>query len=286
MLSKCSVSGSKHSERNYMWDLWAWDKSDLPQYQEHLVVIGDSRKMDLVLDKSVRVCVTSPPYFRKKKYETQYSTYEQYRNYLGQVWKEVHTKLADSGILFVNIGNSFDNQFKSHEIARGVIDCGFNLVQTVIWVKGLHTPGQGDKPLNHLYEYFFIFSKSDAYKLERLAIGIPYKDKSNIGRWKVAKRDLRCRGDVWYINYETVQKHSEKMHDAIFPRQLPELCIKLASNRKSDIILDPFLGSGTTTLAALGTGRRSIGYEINSSYEKIIRKKLSGVKELKIIRAG
>lgn len=258
----------------------------MPQDQEHLVVIGDSRKMDEVPDNSVKVCVTSPPYFRKKEYETQYSTYEEYRNYLGQVWKEVYKKLADSGILFVNIGNSFDNQFKSHEIARDVVDCGFNFVQSVIWVKGHHSPVQGEKHLNHLYEYIFIFCKSDVYKLERLAIGIPYKDKSNIGRWKVAKRDLRCRGDVWYINYETVQKHSEKMHDAIFPRELPELCIKLASHWKSDIILDPFLGSGTTTLAAHRTGRRSIGYEINNSYEKIIRKKLSCVKKLKIIRAG
>ena len=257
----------------------------LARDQEHLVVMGDSRKMDLVPDKSVKVCVTSPPYFRKKKYETQYSTYEEYRNYLSQVWKEVFKKLSDSGILFVNIGNSLDNQFKSHEIAREVVDCGFNLVQSVIWVKGHHTPVQGDMHLNHLYEYIFIFSKSDTYKLERLAIGIPYKDKSNIGRWKVAKRDLRCRGDVWYINYETVQSHSEKMHDAIFPRELPELCIKLASDQKSDIVLDPFLGSGTTILAANGTSRRSIGYEINNSYEKIIRKKLSDVRKLKIIRA-
>lgn len=238
--------------------------------------------MNLVQDSSVAVCVTSPPYFRKKKYETQYKTYEEYRRYLKQVWVEVQRKLKDSGLLFVNIGNSFDNQFKSFEIAKDVAECGFNLVQSVIWVKGHHSPVQGNKHLNHLYEYVFIFSKGEGYSLKRLAIGIPYKDKSNIGRWKVAKKDLRCRGDVWQINYETVQKHSQKLHDAIFPKKLPEFCIRLASHRKSDIVLDPFLGSGTTTLAAFELGRRSIGYEVNLGYESIIRKKLATVEDLEI----
>jgi site-specific DNA-methyltransferase (adenine-specific) len=250
----------------------------------HVVVIGDSRQMNHVRNKSIKVCVTSPPYFRKKKYETQYSTYGEYRDYLKQVWIEVRRKLADSGLLFVNIGNSFENQFKSHEIANDVLDCGFNLVQAVIWVKGHHSPVQGNKHLNHLYEFIFIFSKSLDYSLERLAIGVPYKDKSNIGRWKIARIDSRCRGDVWYINYETVQKHSQKLHDAIFPRELPELCIKLASSKKSDLVLDPFLGSGTTILAANDFGRRSVGYEVNPAYERIIRRKLAGIPRLKVIR--
>ena len=244
--------------------------------------MGDSRNMNLVQDSSIALCVTSPPYYRKKEYEVQYATYDEYRTYLKQVWTEVRRKLKDSGLLFVNIGNSFDNQFKSFEIARDVADCGFNLVQSVIWVKGHHSPVQGDKHLNHLYEYIFIFSKTQNYKLRRLAIGIPYKDKSNIGRWKVAKRDLRCRGDVWHINYETVQRHSQKLHDAIFPKQLPELCIKLASRHKSDIVLDPFLGSGTTVLVAYELGRSSVGYEVNPEYESVIRKKLAAVKDLKI----
>ncbi len=251
---------------------------------KHIVVIGDSRKMKIVGNGSVRVCVTSPPYFRKKKYETQYSTYEEYRNYLIQVWNEVRKKLSNSGLLFVNIGNSFDNQFKSHDIASDICACGFNLVQSVIWVKGHHSPVQGNKHLNHLFEYIFIFSKTTNYKLHRLAIGVPYKDKSNIGRWKVAKKDVRCRGDVWHINYETVQRHSQKLHDAIFPIELPEICIKLAANRKIDLVLDPFLGSGTTTLAAHRLGRNSFGYEVNPKYERIIRKKLSVVPNLKIRR--
>jgi site-specific DNA-methyltransferase (adenine-specific) len=255
------------------------------QDPEQLVVIGDSRNMNIVRDESVKVCVTSPPYFRNKSYETQYSTYAEYRKYLRQVWAEVFRKLKDSGLLFVNIGNSFDNQFKSHEIARDIEECGFHLVQSVIWVKGHHSPVQGNAHLNHLYEYIFIFSKTQDYKLERLAIGVPYKDKSNIGRWKIAKKDIRCRGDVWYINYETVQSHAEKLHDAIFPKELPETCIKLGSKRKIDLVLDPFLGSGTTVLAAFSLGRKSIGYEIDPSYEEIIRRKLANVNGLKLIRS-
>ena len=250
----------------------------------HVAVIGDSRSMRDVKTSSVQVCVTSPPYFRKKNYETQYGSYSEYRNYLNEVWNEVYRVLSDQGLFFVNIGNSFDNQFKSFEIAHDIASRGFNFVQTVIWVKGHHSPVQGKKHLNHLYEYIFIFSKTSNYELERLAIGIPYKDKSNIGRWKIAKQDLRCRGDVWFINYETVQRHSEKMHDAIFPKELPELCIKLGSKDRDDLVLDPFLGSGTTILAADSVGRHSIGYEVNRSFERIIRKKLSQVKGLQIIR--
>lgn len=237
-----------------------------------------------VRTSSVKVCVTSPPYFRKKKYETQYHSYSEYREYLSVVWNEVLRVLSNEGLFFVNIGSSFDNQFKSFDIAHDIVNCGFNFVQTIIWVKGHHSPVQGKNHLNHLYEYIFLFSKTKEYELDRLAIGVPYKDKSNIGRWKVAQQDLRCRGDVWFINYETVQRHSEKLHDAIFPRELPELCIKLASKSKEDLILDPFLGSGTTILAAHSTGRRSIGYEVNKSYESIIRKKLAQVKGLKVLK--
>jgi site-specific DNA-methyltransferase (adenine-specific) len=252
----------------------------------HIVVIGDSRKMTRVSSGSIQVCVTSPPYFRKKKYETQYSTYDEYRSYLKETWKEVFRTLADSGLLFVNIGNSFENQFKSFDVARDVVDSGFLLVQPIIWVKGHHSPVQGSAHLNHLYEYIFMFSKTKKYSLNRLGIGVPYKDKSNIGRWKIATQDLRCRGDVWHINYETVQKHSEKMHDAIFPKLLPEMCIRLASWKKTDKILDPFLGSGTTTLAANDLRRSSIGYEINPEYEKTIKEKLKGVNGLSIVRIG
>ncbi len=240
--------------------------------------------MTEVASSSVKMCVTSPPYFRKKSYETQYSTYEQYMSYLNEVWVEVRRVLKDSGLLFVNIGDSFDNQFKSHEVAKSITDLGFKLVQTVIWTKGHYTPVQGNKHLNHLFEYIFVFAKSDNHSLDRLAIGVPYKDKSNIGRWKVAKKDLRCRGDVWHINYETVQNHSEKLHDAIFPVELPKMCMKLAGMKNSEIALDPFLGSGSTIAAANELGLKSIGYEINPEYETVIRKKLANVGNLKIVR--
>ena len=250
----------------------------------HLVIMGDSRSLSNVESSSVKVCVTSPPYFRKKDYETQYSTYEQYLDYLQDVWLEVRRVLKESGLLFVNIGDSFDNQFKSHDVARAIVDLGFNLVQTVIWVKGHYTPVQGDRHMNHLFEYVFVFSKSGDYSLDRLGIGVPYKDKSNIGRWKVATKDVRCRGDVWHVNYETVQRHSQKLHDAIYPVELAKMCIRLANLKKSELVLDPFLGSGTTIVAADELGLNAIGYEINPQYAKIIRTKLAGVKNYKIIR--
>ncbi|MHB8568047.1 MAG: DNA-methyltransferase [Nitrososphaerales archaeon] len=207
-----------------------------------------------------------------------------YRVYLKQVWTETFRVLKDDGILFLNIGDSFEHQFKSHDVARDVVESELHLVQTVIWVKGHHSPVQGSRHLNHLYEYLFIFSKSTKdYALNRLSIGVPYKDKSNIGRWKVAKEDLRCRGDVWHINYETVQHRSQKLHEAVLPRALPEMCIKLASASKNDLVLDPFLGSGTTILAANELGRRSVGYEVNRNYERIIKRKLKAIKGIRFL---
>jgi site-specific DNA-methyltransferase (adenine-specific) len=240
------------------------------------VIIGDSRRMVEVLDSCVKCIVTSPPYFTGQLYETQYANYYEYLEYLDGTWKECHRVLAKDGLMFVNVGNNSESQFKAHDIAERICDIGFHFVQTVIWVKNHMSPVQGSKHLNFLFEYIFIFSKSKKYSLNRLAIGIPYKDKSNIGRWKIAKQDLKCRGDVWFINYETVQRHEEKMHDAVFPQELPELCIRLATKEPEDTVLDPFLGSGTTLKAAMNLNRNSIGYEINPNYLEIIRKKTGG----------
>ena len=75
-------------------------------------------------------------------------------------------------------------------------------------------------------------------------MGVPYQDKSNIGRWKHAKQDKRDRGNTWFIPYETIQMKKERPHPATFPTKLPEMCIKLHGIKEKMVVMDPFLGIG------------------------------------------
>jgi site-specific DNA-methyltransferase (adenine-specific) len=96
-------------------------------------------------------------------------------------------------------------------------------------------------------------------------MGVPYKDKSNIARFKGIKEDKRCRGNVWFIPYPTT--HGAKDHPASFPIDLPLWCIQLAGT--TGTVLDPFAGSGTTLLAASQLGLDSIGIDISPGYKAI-----------------
>ena len=101
--------------------------------------------------------------------------------------------------------------------------------------------------------------------LDRLAVGVPFKDKSNIARWGHA-RDRRCAGDVWFIPYETIRSKSQRdHHPSPFPVALPERCIKL-HGKEDALVLDPFLGIGSTLIAAQHLGCRGIGIEIDKDY--------------------
>lgn len=98
-------------------------------------------------------------------------------------------------------------------------------------------------------------------------MGVPYQDKSNIGRWKQATQDKRCRGNTWFIPYDTIQsRDKERPHPATFPVKLPEMCIRLHGLDKVKLVLDPFLGIGTTALACLRLGVSCLGFEIDPQY--------------------
>ena len=114
----------------------------------------------------------------------------------------------------------------------------------------------------------FHFTKFGRVQLDRLAIGVPFKDKTNIAR-RGHKRDKRCAGNVWFIPYKTVQSKAQKFyHPAGFPVALPERCIKL-HGKESAVVLDPFLGSGSTLVAAIQLGCSGIGIEIDTKYAQI-----------------
>jgi site-specific DNA-methyltransferase (adenine-specific) len=111
--------------------------------------------------------------------------------------------------------------------------------------------------------------------LDRLAIGIPYDDKSNVGRY--SQIDLHCGANVWIMGYETIQRSEQKLHKDRFPVELPDKCIKLANLSKGSVVLDPFMGSGTTAVAALQNGMQYVGFEIDVKNWQIAKERLEAL---------
>ena len=160
-----------------------------------------------------------------------------------------------------------------HEIALRLRDL-FVLQNTIHWMKsitiedrqgevrshGHFKPISSKRFLNDCHEYIFHFTKTGRVEIDRLALGVPYQDKSNIARWSHTRGgDLRCRGNTWFIPYETIQSRAkERPHPATFPVQLAEWCIKLHGVTRVETMLDPFLGIGNSAVAAQALRREAL----------------------------
>lgn len=230
-----------------------------------------AERMRHVRDDSIDVIVTSPPYNRGKRYsgDAPGSVYDdrrtpaEYHALLTRVFAECHRTLRDDGVFFLNIGDAAGDQGKSERVVSLAVEQGFARVQTIAWVKSLlgkghYTPSGGDRRLNNCWENVFVLAKSKHYRLDPKAIGIPYADKSNIGRY--GEDDLRDAGNVWLVTYAKTTGHTiKKGHDAPFPIELPYRCIKLVPGAKT--VLDPFGGTMSTLAAARALGLRGIGFD-------------------------
>lgn len=237
-------------------------------------------------DECVDVIVTSPPYNIGVRYNTHKDDmpFDKYLDWIEDVAKGCFRVLKKDGSFFFNIGDRPSDELRSLKVAERISKI-FKLQNTIHWVKSIAVPEENVnighyKPvnskrfLNNCHEFIFHFTKVGKVELDKLSVGVPYQDKSNIGRWNHAKEDNRDRGDMWFIPYETVK--SEKMHPAMFPIKLPEMCIKLHGLKKEKIIvLDPFLGSGSTSIASKRLGCYYIGFEIDKEYCEIAKKLLS-----------
>jgi len=140
---------------------------------------------------------------------------------------------------------------------------------------GHYKPINSRRFLNDAHEYIFHFTKEGDIKLNRRAVGVPYKDASNISRWKSAGANIRCRGNCWFIPYRTIQNRTkDRPHPASFPPELAVNCIKLHGVIKGMKILDPFMGLGNTGLACHRLKTTFIGFEIDPYYYKRARQTL------------
>lgn len=243
--------------------------------------------MNLINDKSIHLIITSPPYWQLKDYGSKkqigfHDSYESYINNLNLVWKECFRVLHPGCRLCVNIGDQFARsiyygRYKvipiRTEIIRFCETIGFDYMGAIIWQKvtttnttgGATIMGSFPYPRNGIlkidYEFILIFKKQ----------GTPPKPSQE------DKKQSKMTKDEWntyFSGHWNFPGAKQDGHIAVFPVELPARLIKMFSFT-NEMVLDPFLGSGTTTLAARQTGRNSVGYEINSEFIPIIKSKLN-----------
>jgi site-specific DNA-methyltransferase (adenine-specific) len=259
------------------------------------LVLGDCIVgMAAIPGKSIDLAVTSPPYNLGKDYNQRYNDgqdRETYLDWCAQWTAQVRRVLQPNGSFFLNIGSAPANPLLPFQIVLELTRDGFVLQNVIHWVKsiaiaershGHFKPINSQRFLNDCHEYVFHFTKTGRVEIERLALGVPYQDKSNISRWSHTKgSDLRCRGNTWFVPYETIQsREKERPHPATFPVQLPEWCIKLHGAMKVHRMLDPFLGIGNSAIAARRCGVPDfIGFEIVEDYLVEARRRLWRVEQ-------
>ena len=195
--------------------------------------------------------------------------------------REVRRVMKADASFFLNISGSSSAPWLPFELIVRLRPL-FVLQNHITWIKSIATRGDavghfkpvgGQRFLHHNHEHIFHLTLSGDVKLDRLAIGVPFKDKSNIARRGHAK-DLRCRGNTWFIPYDTVQSKAAKFHHpSTFPVALPRWCIRL-HGRDNAVVLDPFMGTGTTLVAAELEGASGIGIDVDPTYVAIARRRL------------
>lgn len=252
----------------------------------HKIVMGDSRKLNLLPDKSVQLIITSPPYWQLKDYGADNQigfneSYEKYINNLNWVWQECYRVLSDGCRMCVNIGDQFARsvyygRYKvipiRTEIIRFCETLGMDYMGAIIWQKAttMNTTGGGavmgsfPYPRNGIlkmdYEFILLFKK----------LGNAPKPTAEQKAKSAMTKDEWGQYFSSHWNFNGVKQME---HIAMFPEELPKRLIKMFSFA-GETVFDPFLGSGTTSLAAMNLGRNSVGYEINCEFLPVISAKL------------
>jgi site-specific DNA-methyltransferase (adenine-specific) len=253
---------------------------------EHKIIIGDSRRMELISDNSVHLVITSPPYWQLKDYGNGNQigfddSYEEYINNLNLVWNESFRVLDNGCRLCVNIGDQFARsvyygRYKVIPIRTEIIKfcetVGFDYMGAIIWQKvttsnttgGATIMGSYPYPRNGIlkidYEFILLFKKPG--KPKKVEKSIKEKSKMTKEEW-----------NKYFTGHWNFSGERQDKHLAMFPLELPNRLIKMFSFY-GDTVLDPFLGSGTTSLSSINLDRNSIGYEINGDFLPIIKEKL------------
>jgi site-specific DNA-methyltransferase (adenine-specific) len=240
---------------------------------------------------SADVIVTSPPYnlgIRYRSYDDGMPRQE-YLAWTGEWVQGAKRALAGNGSLFLNVGAKPKDPWTALDVAQAVRP-HLELQNIIHWVKsiaierslagtrsglkddlavGHYKPINSGRFLNDCHEFVFHFSPEGLTPIDRTAIGVKYQDESNVTRWQRAGSGLRCRGNTWFLPYDTIQSRDrERPHPATFPWRLPAYCLRLHGLARVRLAVDPFLGLGSSAVACATLGVNFAGFEIDEHYLK------------------
>lgn len=240
-------------------------------------------------ERSVDVVVTSPPYnlgIRYRTYDDGQPRHE-YLEWTGRWAAALARQLRPQGSLFLNVGAKPTDPWTALDVAQAVRP-HLHLQNILHWVKsiaidreaagaragladdlavGHYKPINSNRFLNDCHEFVFHFTPEGTTRLDRLALGVKYQDPSNVTRWRGASGGRRCRGNTWFIPYETIQsREKDRPHPATFPPKLPEYCLRLHGAGPGAVVADPFLGLGSTMVACARLGVDGLGIELDEHY--------------------
>lgn len=242
------------------------------------IIYGSCEQMNDIPENSIHLMITSPPYNVSKDYDDDLSLSE-YLNLLKNVFSETFRVLVNGGRACINVANLGRKPYipLSDYISKMMNEIGFNMRGEIIWNKAAGANSStawgswqsaSNPTLRDIHEYILVFSKGD-YKRERKKIELE-KRKNTISK----EHFMDWTKSIWTMNAESARRIG---HPAPFPVELPFRLIQLYSFT-NDIILDPFIGSGTTGVAALKSERYYFGYDTDIEYIKLAEKRLKPLK--------
>ncbi len=249
------------------------DDNLFPIEYENKVILGTSENMKEIPDNSLHLMITSPPYNVSKEYDEDLSL-EEYLQLLRNVFSETYRTLVYGGRACVNVANLGRKPYipLSDYISHMMIEIGFKMRGEIIWAKGAGAgvsmawgswQSASNPVLRDTHEYILVFSKG--------AFDRKKGDKENT----ITKEQfMEWTKSVWTMNPESARKVN---HPAPFPVELPYRLTQLYTF-KGDMVLDPFMGSGSTAIAALKSERRYVGYDVDPQYIKIAEERIAPFK--------
>ena len=253
--------------------------NEFPNELLNTIIEGSCENMKDIPNNSLHLMITSPPYNVSKEYDNDLSLNE-YLDLLKNCFTEIYRVLVNGGRACINIANVGRKPYipLSDYVSKIMIEIGFNMRGEIIWNKsagaGISTAwgsfqSASNPILRDVHEYILIFSKGN-YKRER------DKNEKEFRHDNISKEEfIEWTKSVWTMNPERAKRIG---HPAPFPEELPNRLIKLFSFT-NDIVIDPFMGSGTTAIAAIKNNRNFVGYEINEEYINLANNRIENLKE-------
>ncbi|GAB4463401.1 MAG: site-specific DNA-methyltransferase [Bacteroidales bacterium] len=248
--------------------------NEFPEELLNTTILGSAEDMSMIPDNSLHLMITSPPYNVSKEYDEDLSLKE-YLEMLRKVFAETYRVLVNGGRACINVANLGRKPYipLSDYISQMMIEIGFNMRGEIIWNKAASASpstawgswmSASNPILRDIHEYILVFSKGD-YKRERI------RQDKELKQNTISKEDfMEWTKSIWTFNAESARKIG---HPAPFPIDLPYRLIQLYSFT-TDIVLDPFMGSGTTAIAALKSNRNYVGFEISEDYITLTKQRV------------